>query len=79
MAQIKQYCYVLAHTIIIILFIITSSTNAGIILDGTMGQSGELNDPDYIITRTMETLNGANLFHSFGEFSFASATNTING
>lgn len=69
MAHIKRYYYVLAQTIMITLFIIAPSTNAGITLDGTMGQSGTLSGPKYSITDTMGTLNGANLFHSFGEFN----------
>lgn len=42
---------------------------AGVVLDGTMGQSGELDGPFYEITADLGTRAGTNLFHSFETFS----------
>lgn len=42
---------------------------AQITMDGTMGQSGALSGPDYVITDGMGQTRGGNLFHSFDEFN----------
>lgn len=42
---------------------------AQITLDGTMGQSGSLSGPDYVITESMGQTRGGNLFHSFDRFN----------
>ena len=67
------------------LLIFTSSSNAEITLDGTLGSSGALPGPDYLIGADLGQQHGGNLFHSFKEFnlqSFESATffgpNSIN-
>ena len=49
--------------------LIPLSVHAQITLDGTMGLSGELSGPQYEIVEDMGQRRGANLFHSFGQFS----------
>lgn len=39
-----------------------------VVLDGTLGQSGAVNGPDYRITHEMGQQHGGNLFHSFQKF-----------
>ena len=59
------------------LLIFTLSTNAEVTLDGTLGNSGALPGPDYLIGADLGQQHGGNLFHSFKEFnlqSFESAT-----
>jgi filamentous hemagglutinin family protein len=46
-----------------------SFSSAQITLDGTLGQSGSLSGPDYVITDGMGQVRGTNLFHSFDEFN----------
>lgn len=43
--------------------------SAQIVLDGSMGHSGELRGPNYVITAGMGSQYGSNLFHSFGVFN----------
>jgi filamentous hemagglutinin family protein len=51
-----------------------------ITLDGTLGQSGPLTGPDYLITDDMGQQAGGNLFHSFGEFNiFMNESATFTG
>jgi len=61
------------------------SANAEVILDGTLGRSGALPGPDYLIGADLGRQHGGNLFHSFKDFNlnrFESATfsgpNSIN-
>lgn len=49
--------------------VIAPFTHAQITLDGTMGPSGPLTGPDYVISDNLGQLKGTNLFHSFGEFN----------
>jgi len=44
-------------------------SHAEITLDGSMGPSGSLSGPDYVISDDLGNLHGNNLFHSFGEFN----------
>ena len=60
-------------------------TNAEVTLDGTLGRSGALPGPDYLIGADLGQQHGGNLFHSFQDFNlnrFESATfsgpNSIN-
>jgi len=46
-----------------------SSANAGVVLDGTMGSSGALTGPNYIISSDLGKQYGGNLFHSFNTFN----------
>jgi filamentous hemagglutinin family protein len=48
---------------------LTSVSRAQITLDGTVGPSGPLVGPDYVIGDDLGQLKGTNLFHSFGEFN----------
>ena len=67
----------LKHTLISILLIsslllasvMIPFSHAEITLDGTLGPSGSLPGPDYVISDDLGSLHGSNLFHSFGEFS----------
>ncbi|RKZ38058.1 MAG: hypothetical protein DRQ41_12655, partial [Gammaproteobacteria bacterium] len=69
----------------ITLLTISLPINAEVTLDGTLGSSGALPGPDYLIGADLGQQHGGNLFHSFKEFnlqSFESATffgpNSIN-
>ena len=42
---------------------------AEITLDGSIGEAGEIDGPDYEITAEMGRRSGENLFHSFGRFT----------
>jgi len=54
---------------LISLFIISLSCQAEVNLDGTLGQSGALPGPDYLIWADLGQRHGSNLFHSFQEFN----------
>ena len=45
---------------------------AQVVMDGTLGAPGALSGPNYAITNTLGTQVGANLFHSFSQFSLVS-------
>ncbi len=61
----------LASGCLLLLFVGENSW-AGVTLDGTMGAAGPVTGPDYIIPDTVGQTRGANLFHSFGQFSLTS-------
>ena len=46
-----------------------SVSHAEVILDGTLGSSGPISGPDYMISDDLGQLKGSNLFHSFGIFN----------
>jgi len=54
---------------LLFLIVIIPISHAEITLDGTLGPSGSLPGPDYVISDDLGSLHGSNLFHSFGEFS----------
>ena len=61
----------------ITLLTISLPINAEVTLDGTLGSSGALPGPDYLIGADLGQQHGGNLFHSFQDFnlrSFESAT-----
>jgi filamentous hemagglutinin family protein len=47
----------------------TSVLHAEVVLDGTLGTSGSLPGPDYLISDNLGKQSGANLFHSFESFN----------
>ncbi|MDM8565496.1 filamentous hemagglutinin N-terminal domain-containing protein [Candidatus Halobeggiatoa sp. HSG11] len=55
------------------LLIITLSTNAEIITDGTLGQNINLPGPDFQIDADLGQQHGGNLFHSFQDFNLNSS------
>jgi len=57
--------YLLAITFLVISF----GANAEVTLDGTLGSSGALPGPDYLIESDLGQQRGGNLFHSFQEFN----------
>ncbi|EDN72192.1 conserved hypothetical protein, secreted [Beggiatoa sp. SS] len=54
---------------LISLLIISLSSQAEVNLDGTLGQSGALPGPDYLIGADLGQRHGRNLFHSFQNFN----------
>jgi len=67
----------LRHLLTIPILISSLGTNAEVTLDGTLGYSGALPGPGYLIGADLGQQHGANLFHSFKDFnlqSFESAT-----
>ena len=54
---------------LLFLIVMIPISHAEITLDGTLGPSGSLPGPDYVISDDLGSLHGSNLFHSFGEFS----------
>jgi filamentous hemagglutinin family protein len=46
-----------------------SVSHAEVTLDGTLGPSGPISGPDYLISDDLGQLKGSNLFHSFGIFN----------
>ena len=66
--------------VILLPFIMISPVHAEITLDGSMGPSGALAGPNYVIGHDLGRLKGTNLFHSFGRFNVMtgeSATFTV--
>ncbi|RKZ70889.1 MAG: hypothetical protein DRR19_33020 [Candidatus Parabeggiatoa sp. nov. 1] len=57
------------HFFIILLLIISLSIKAEVTLDGTLGRSGALPGPDYLIGADLGQQHGGNLFHSFQDFN----------
>ncbi len=55
------------------LLLICNSLNAEIVTDGTLGQSGALLGPDYLIGADSGRQSGGNLFHSFQDFNLNSS------
>ena len=75
----------LPNLLTIILLIISLIANAEVTLDGSLGHSGALPGPNYLIGADLGRQHGGNLFHSFKDFNlsrFESATfsgpNSIN-
>ncbi len=60
------------YILTILLLIITISTNAEVITDGTLGQQINLPGPDFQITPDLGQQYGGNLFHSFQDFNLNS-------
>lgn len=55
-------------------------SQAGVTLDGTRGPQMALNGPDYQILAEHGSINGSNLFHSFGQFNIDTGQSaTFNG
>ena len=69
----KQYYWkneMKIYHLLVILFLISSlPIKAEIILDGTLGSSGGLSGPDYLIGADLGRQLGDNLFHSFQDFN----------
>jgi len=65
------------HFIIITLLIISSTTQAEIVLDSTLGIKGALQGPDFAIDASLGKQVGANLFHSFASFNLNSSKSAI--
>ncbi|MDM8566358.1 filamentous hemagglutinin N-terminal domain-containing protein [Candidatus Halobeggiatoa sp. HSG11] len=61
------------HLTIASLLIITLSSNAEIVTDGTLGQNINLPGPDFQIGADLGQQHGGNLFHSFQDFNLNSA------
>ncbi len=57
------------YLLTIFLLITTLIVNAEIILDGTLGSSGTLPGPDYLVDADFGRQVGGNLFHSFQDFN----------
>ena len=53
----------------VIVSLLLSVSHAEVILDGTLGPSGPISGPDYMISDDLGQLKGSNLFHSFGIFN----------
>ena len=58
-----------ATYIISVLLVSTSLAHAEVVLDGTLGRSGALPGPDYLIGADLGRQHGGNLFHSFSDFN----------
>ena len=54
------------------LLTIASASHAQITLDGSLGVSGPLTGPNYVIPAGVGQIRGDNLFHSFGQFNVRS-------
>ena len=52
-------------------------TRAEVVLDGSMGRSGDIAGPNYLITSDLGRQVGANLFHSFTSFNLEESENAI--
>ncbi|MDM8567779.1 filamentous hemagglutinin N-terminal domain-containing protein [Candidatus Halobeggiatoa sp. HSG11] len=61
------------YLLTISLLIISLSTNAEIITDGTLGQNINLSGPDFQIEANLGQQHGGNLFHSFQDFNLNSS------
>ncbi len=66
-----NFCWwwVIATTLVGCILICAPVARAQVTLDGTLGPASALAGPDYLISDDLGQLRGANLFHSFGEFT----------
>jgi len=55
--------------VLVSLFVLSSPIRAEVTLDGTLGHSGALPGPDYLIGAKLGQRHGGNLFHSFQNFN----------
>ncbi|MBA4372604.1 MAG: hypothetical protein C0402_07040 [Thermodesulfovibrio sp.] len=55
--------------LIVYLVTVASTLHAEVVLDGTMGRSGSLTGPNFMITGDLGKQAGGNLFHSFSSFN----------
>jgi filamentous hemagglutinin family protein len=64
----------LKHCLFYVIFITTLNITAyaEVVLDGTLGRSGALSGPDYLIGADLGQQHGDNLFHSFQSFNLQS-------
>jgi len=51
--------------------------HAGVVLDGTMGRSGPLTGPNYMINADLGKQVGGNLFHSFSSFNITRTESAV--
>lgn len=59
-------------TLLLLSILVFHSTGkAEVILDGTLGRSGSVNGPNYLITSDLGRQVGSNLFHSFYSFNLS--------
>jgi len=64
----------------IVTYMICQTAAAEVVLDGSLGKSGNLSGPNYAIDATLGTQVGGNLFHSFQNFNLTSdETATFSG
>ena len=66
-------------SISIAILVFSSAADSAVTLDGTLGTSGPLAGPDYAIPESVGQTRGANLFHSFGQFSLGSGESATFG
>jgi filamentous hemagglutinin family protein len=69
-------------TFLVLHTVMAARSHAEVTLDGSLGQSGVLSGPDYVIRADMGRQVDTNLFHSFGIFNintYESATFTRDG
>jgi filamentous hemagglutinin family protein len=62
-------CLVSALVVGCLLSLPIAGAEAQITLDGSLGPSGSLTGPSYVISREVGQLRGTNLFHSFAQFN----------
>ena len=77
LASLRNWCL---SPISIAMLVFAPVTKAIVTLDGTLGSAGSLTGPNYAIPAEVGQTRGANLFHSFGQFSLTSRESaTFNG
>ena len=77
LASLRNRCL---SPISIAMLVFAPVTKAIVTLDGTLGSAGSLTGPNYAIPAEVGQTRGANLFHSFGQFSLTSRESaTFNG
>jgi len=55
--------------IVLLLSLFLAIGQGQMVLDGSLGRSGSLRDPDYVIPAEAGRIRGSNLFHSFRQFN----------
>ena len=64
---------------VVFAFVVTGTAigHAGVVLDGTLGRSGPLTGPNYMINADLGKQAGGNLFHSFSSFNITRTESAV--
>ncbi|MHB8880686.1 MAG: two-partner secretion domain-containing protein [Thermodesulfovibrionales bacterium] len=60
---------VILFLMLVCMTLLCGPARAEVVLDGSMGRSGPVSGPDFLVSADMGTQTGANLFHSFTRFN----------
>ena len=73
----KRRLIPLVTTSVFIALSVITMGHAGVVLDGTLGRSGPLTGPNYMINADLGKQAGGNLFHSFSSFNITRTESAV--